>query len=60
MGEEKKPCIYEAQVRIGETKWRWCSAFNAKMDDLNCEDCRLRSLVDAERSPPPRPGLLLV
>jgi len=60
MREEKKPCIYETRVRIGEKEWPWCSAFNAKIDDVDCEDCRVRNHVEVERSLPPRPGLLLV
>ena len=50
MREEKDSCEYETRVRIGKKEWRWCSFFNARIDDVGCENCRLRDQKEIDRT----------
>jgi len=54
MREQKSPCVYETQVRIDDKKWRWCSFYNARIDDVGCENCRLRNQKEIDKTVPPQ------
>ena len=42
MAEKTYPCIQRTKLRIGKDAWDWCTLFNARIDELNCQTCEYR------------------
>ena len=42
----EEACRHKDWVGIGEERWRWCLAFNARVEDLDCEGCDYTGLEE--------------
>jgi len=38
-------CQYKGKLKLSEKELEWCFAFNASLEDLNCEKCEYKRLI---------------